>query len=100
MEKHIINRMKEIVKNENTTISQDFKADKKDLKSYNGNFLWGYSLKGTNLICYNAPFSYLQVENMREATNCYVCVGGKLRKVSCEKAIAIAVGLYSRNHCA
>ncbi|WP_026207873.1 hypothetical protein [Butyricimonas synergistica] len=100
MKKHIINRMKDIVKNENTTVSQDFEADKKDLKSYNGNFLWGYSSKGTNLICYNAPFSYLQVERVKDTKNCYVCVGGKLRKVSREKAKAIAVGLYSRNHCA
>lgn len=29
MKKHIINRMKEIVKNENTTVSQDFEADGK-----------------------------------------------------------------------
>ena len=75
MKKHIINRMKDIVKNENTTVSQDFEADKKDLKSYNGNFLWGYSSKGTNLICYNAPFSYLQVERVKDTKNCYVCVG-------------------------
>ena len=61
MEKHIIQKMKMIVKNENTTVSQDFEADKKDLKSYNGNFLWGYSSKGTNLICDNIPFSYLPV---------------------------------------
>ncbi len=100
MERHIINRMKDIVKNENTTVSQGFEADKKDLKSYNGNFLWGYSSKGTNLICYNAPFSYLQVESMETAKNCYVCVEGKLRKVSRKKAKAIAVDLYSRNHCA
>ncbi|WP_455499596.1 hypothetical protein [Butyricimonas virosa] len=97
MEKHIIQKMKMIVKNENTTVSQDFEADKKDLKSYNGNFLWGYSSKGTNLICDNIPFSYLQVENMREATNCYVCIAGHLKKVTKKRALAIVTGLYSRN---
>lgn len=46
MKKHIINRMKEIVKNENTTVSQDFEADKKDLKSYNGISFGGIPRKG------------------------------------------------------
>lgn len=100
MEKHIIQKLKMIVKNENTTVSQDFEADKKDLKFYNGNFIWGYSSRGTNLIFNDSPFSYLQVENMREATNCYVCIAGHLKKVTKKRALAIVTGLYSRNRCA
>lgn len=98
MNRNILHKMKMIVTNENTNVSQDFEIDRKDLKFYNGNFLWGYSEKGTNLICYNVPFSYLQVESILDAKNCYACIGGKLRKVTREKAKAIAVGLYTRNH--
>ena len=100
MEKHIIQKMNMIVKNKNMNVLKDFTEDKKDLKEYTGDFLWGYSEQGTNLIFSNSPFSYLQVENMKTAKNCYVCIAGHLKKVTKKRALAIVTGLYSRNRCA
>ena len=100
MKKSIIYKMNNIVKDENTNVLKDFTEDKKDLKLYNGDFIWGYSPQGTNLIFNNSPFSYLQVENMKEAKNCYVCIAGHLKKVTKKRALAIVTGLYSRNRCA
>ena len=100
MEKSIIRKMRESVKNENMNVQKDFNEDRKDLRNFEGNFLWGYSEKGTNLICYNVPFSYLQIENMKEAITCYACIGGHMKKVSRRKALSLANGLYSRNLCA
>lgn len=100
MEKQIIYNMKEIVKNENLNVLKDFIEDRKDLKKYEGDFLWGYSARGTNLILNNLPFSYLQVEKMREAKYCYIYIAGHLKKVNKKRALSIATGLYTRNRCA
>lgn len=100
MEKSIIRKMREIVKNESTNVQQDFANDRKDLKNFEGNFLWGYSEKGTNLIFMDAKFSYLQIESMQADKHAYTCTAGKLRKITPERARKIAIGLYSSFQCA
>ena len=96
MEKSIINKMRQIVKNESENVIKDFTEDKKDLKNYNGSFLWGISNKGTNLICFDSPFSYLQIEAMREDKHVYTFTGGKLRKITPERAKKLTIGIYTR----
>lgn len=100
MEKQVIQRMRMIVKDKSTSVQKDFKEDQKDLRTYSGNFLWGLSQRGTNLIFENTPFSYLQIEDLTEATSCYVCIAGHLKKVSKERAMLFANGLFARQHCA
>lgn len=43
-------KCRQIVKNEGESIQKDFKEDQKDLRQYKGDFLWGVSNQGTNLI--------------------------------------------------
>ena len=96
MEKSIINKMRQIVKRENVNVQNDFRDDRKDLENYNGSFLWGISNKGTNLICFDSPFSYLQIEAMQEDKHLYSCTGGKLRKITPERAKKLTIGVYTR----
>ena len=100
MEKSVIYKMRQIVKNEGESIKKDFKEDQKDLRQYKGDFLWGVSNQGTNLIFNRSPFSYLQIEDMKKAKSCYVCIAGHLKKVSKQKALSLANGLYTHNRCA
>ena len=98
MEKNIIDRMRQIVTNENKNVQRDFQEDCKDLKNYNGNFLWGFSEKGTNLILRDSPFSYLQIEALTNQY-VYVCIKGKFRKTTNENAKRMAVSYYSQRYC-
>ena len=94
--------MRQIVTNENKNVQRDFQEDCKDLKNYNGNFLWGFSEKGTNLILRDSPFSYLQIEaltNQYVYVCMYVCIKGKFRKNTNENAKRVAVSYYSQRYC-
>lgn len=87
-----------IVNKENPIVQMDFLQDRKDLKNYTGDFLWGFSEKGTNLILRDSPFSYLQIEALTNQ-HVYVCIKGKFRKTTNENAKRMAVSYYSQRYC-
>lgn len=98
MEKSILKKINMIVNKENPVVQMDFLQDRKDLKNYTGDFLWGFSEKGTNLILRDSPFSYLQVEALTNQ-HVYVCIKGKFRKTTNENAKRMAVLYYSQRYC-
>lgn len=99
MKRHILTRMKRLVEKENKYVQLECQDDRKELKHYDGNFIWGFSKNGTNLIYPDAKFSYLQVEAIEQQMCVYVCITGKLRKITREKAVRIAICYYSRKWC-
>ena len=98
MEKSILKKINMIVNKENPIVQLDFLQDRKDLKNYTGDFLWGFSEKGTNLILRDSPFSYLQIEALTNQ-HVYVCIKGKFRKTTNENAKRMAVSYYSQRYC-
>jgi len=98
MEKSILKKINMIVNKENPIVQMDFLQDRKDLKNYTGDFLWGFSEKGTNLILRDSPFSYLQIEALTNQ-HVYVCIKGKFRKTTNENAKRMAVSYYSQRYC-